>query len=74
MLEFRTWLRYRLEWRVDVHDDGSWELVPEWRERGAVMRLQCWLGNRLDPRVIFCECHYEPPYGRVIMGGCAWHD
>lgn len=35
---------------------------------------QCWLLNRLDARYWRCECHYQPPFGRVIMAGCEKHD
>jgi len=36
--------------------------------------LWCYLMSKLDFRFWFCECHYQPPYGKVIMGGCSKHD
>jgi len=35
---------------------------------------QCRLMNKFDFRIWFCECHYQAPYGRVVMGGCRKHD
>ncbi len=35
---------------------------------------QCDIMTILDFRFWFCECHYQSPYGRVIMGGCKKHD
>ena len=34
----------------------------------------CRLMNWLDFRFWNCECHYHPPYGKVIMAGCPKHD
>jgi hypothetical protein len=35
---------------------------------------ECWLMELLDFRYWFCDCHYQAPYGKVIMGGCPKHD
>lgn len=35
---------------------------------------ECRLMNWLDFRYWFCDCHYQDPYGKVIMGGCPKHD
>lgn len=34
----------------------------------------CSALNVLDIRYWFCECHYAPPYGFVVMAGCERHD
>lgn len=35
---------------------------------------KCTILNLIDFRYWFCECHYQLPYGLVIMGGCPKHD
>lgn len=35
---------------------------------------ECRLMNWLDFRFWRCECHYQAPYGRVVMAGCPAHD
>lgn len=35
---------------------------------------ECRLMNWLDFRYWFCDCHYWPPYGRVISADCKKHD
>jgi hypothetical protein len=35
---------------------------------------ECWLMGKLDFRYWHCDCHYQVPYGKVIMGGCRKHD
>jgi len=35
---------------------------------------QCFVMNKIDFRTWRCECHYQAPYGKVIMGGCPKHD
>lgn len=35
---------------------------------------KCTILNLIDFRYWFCECHYHPTYGLVIMGGCPKHD
>lgn len=35
---------------------------------------ECKVRNLIDFRYWFCECHYQSPYGLVIMGGCPKHD
>lgn len=42
--------------------------VKQWKS------WECWLMNRLDFRYWFCDCHYWPPYGRVISADCKKHD
>ena len=37
-------------------------------------KWQCIIMNFMDFRYWFCDCHYEVPYGKVIMGGCPKHD
>lgn len=37
-------------------------------------RVYCFIMNILDIRYWFCNCEYTPPYGRVIEGGCKYHD
>lgn len=35
---------------------------------------ECKVMSWLDFRYWFCECHYWPPFGRVISGDCRKHD
>ena len=35
---------------------------------------ECWVMSLLDFRLWKCECHYQAPYGKVVMGGCPKHD
>ena len=46
----------------------------QWRALRAWKPWECWLIGKLDFRYWRCECHYQPPFGKVIMGGCPKHD
>lgn len=35
---------------------------------------ECEIMNQIDFRYWQCECHYQAPYGFVVMGGCKYHD
>lgn len=35
---------------------------------------ECEIMNEIDFRYWECECHYQAPYGFVVMGGCKYHD
>jgi len=45
---------------------------PKPAKRGS--KVQCAVMNKIDFRFWFCDCHYQAPYGKVIMGGCIHHD
>lgn len=49
-----------------------WWHSPNWARQRS--RLYCWLMNLIDFRFWRCECHYQAPYGRVVMAGCPYHD
>jgi hypothetical protein len=34
---------------------------------------ECYVMNLLDFRYWLCDCHYEPPYGKVISAWCRKH-
>src|SRR5581483_7015432 len=66
--------------RVSERDAGTWlcKLGDVRRERMTSAKqhspFYCRLMNWLDFRFWNCECHYHPPYGKVIMAGCPKHD
>ena len=37
-------------------------------------KLECFIKNLIDIRLWFCECGYDPVYGKYIAGGCKYHD
>ena len=48
---------------------------PQWK------KWECWIMNIIDFRYWLCKkdecemkCHYEAPYGLVIMADCKKHD
>ena len=55
------------EWR-DIATEDDVENLRQWRS------WECRIMSILDFRIWFCECHYQAPYGRVVMGGCPKHD
>lgn len=50
------------------------------RETKQWIAAECLAGNaeleawRIREDAEDCECHYQAPYGFVIMAGCRWHD
>lgn len=57
---------------------GNLEIIKDIRSIRPYMRqwndLECWIMNLIDYRYWFCECHYQSPYGPVVMAGCPKHD
>jgi hypothetical protein len=37
-------------------------------------KIYCLFMNLIDFRYWNCDCHYQPPYGLVIMADCKKHD
>lgn len=36
--------------------------------------IECFMLNAIDKDIKDCECHYQAPYGMVVMAGCPKHD
>jgi hypothetical protein len=50
------------------------ELVESALVYGCEGNLDLALNELHKPKMIDCECHYQEPYGWVVMAGCKWHD
>jgi len=46
----------------------------KFRKRKQWRSWECFLMALIDFRYWNCECHYWPPYGRVISADCEKHD
>lgn len=71
MIAQHYWTRFLslLLKRIDQLTKSSNEYyLKQWTEE------ECEIMNQIDFRYWHCECHYQPPYGFVAMGGCKYHD
>jgi len=61
----KTWRATKLLKQAQVQE---WKPLRQWKH------WECWLMQKLDFRYWKCECHYQEPFGKVVMGGCPKHD
>lgn len=49
-------------------------LLKRFERKRYWSKWECKIMNFFDRRYSRCECHYQVPYGLVIMSGCYKHD